>query len=103
MYDDERVNAAEEEEEPEVCQSYRFLGDIHTSEDERDRAIHRFEAALELASRRFNWPNQLFWINHSLVELSLDEGKLSDARTHIEQAKSHAVGCEYNLGRVMAL
>ena len=55
--DDERVNAAEEGEEFEVCQSHRFLGNIHTLDGEKYQVIHhRFEAALEIASR-FNWPN----------------------------------------------
>lgn len=66
-----------------VCQSHRALGNIYCSKNEREKAIHHFEMALDIASL-FKWQSELCWINHSLGRLFLDQGKFDDATTHIE-------------------
>jgi hypothetical protein len=37
----------------------------------------------------FGWHDQLFWINHFLMRLSLREDKLEDANAYMERVKSH--------------
>ena len=85
-----------------VCQSHRILGDIYVSKGEREKAIHHFETALQIASSS-NWSTQLFLIDYSLAELFLNEGDLSNAFAHIERAESHTVDNTYNLGRAISL
>jgi len=114
LYDDERSDAAEEAasraislflekgEQFLVCGSHRVLGNIHHSKGEREKAIHHFEAALEIASS-FNWHDHLFWVHYALAHLFSDEDEFDDAHAHIGQAKSHAVDNVYFLGRAMEL
>ena len=85
-----------------VCRCRRFLGYIHFSKGEVEKAIEQFEAALNIAST-FNWHTQLFWNHYSLAEVASWEGNFDDANGHIECAKLHAVNYTYLLGRAMQL
>ena len=110
LYDDEQLDAAEEAvtlainlfpktgQEFRICQCHRLLGDIYRSKGEREKAIHHFEVALEIASA-FNWHKDLFWIHNCLAELFRDENDFNNAQAHIEQAKSHVGEDKYLLGR----
>jgi tetratricopeptide (TPR) repeat protein len=84
------------------CQSHRNLGNTYRSKGDKGKAIHHFKTALKLASP-FDWQDQLFWIHYSLAFLFRDEHEYSDARAHVEQAKSHAAENHYNLGRAMEM
>ena len=86
----------------QVCGSHRVLGDIYRSKGERDKAIHHFEAALEIASS-FNWHFELIQVHCSLAWLSFDQDKFDDAHAHIERAKVHADNDPYSLGHMMLL
>lgn len=85
-----------------VSQSNRLLGDMYHSKEEKEKAIHRFQKALEIASR-FDRQEQLCWIHHSLANLFLDGRDFEDAQTHVEKAKLHTAESRYKLGRVMLL
>ena len=85
-----------------ICKSHRALGNIYRSKGDREKAIHHYELALGIASS-FNWLGLLFWIQFSLAQLFLDEGKLDDAHAHIKQAESHAPDNPYNMGRAALL
>jgi len=87
----------EKGEEHWVCGSHRALGDIYGSKGEIEKAIHHFKLALGIASS-FNWHNDLFWAHYRLAVLFRGEGRLDDAQTHVEHAKSHAANSAYNLG-----
>lgn len=92
----------EKGKEFEVCKCHRALGNICSSKGAKEKAIHHFETALEIAST-FNWRVQLFWIHESLADLFLREGDFDDAQAHIDQAKSDEVEDTYFLGRAMKL
>ena len=62
--------------------------------------MEHFEASIGIASP-FNWHEQLFWTHFSLAALFRGENEFNDAQSHIEQAKSHAIGDTYLLGRAM--
>ena len=83
-----------------VCICHRLLGRIYQSKGKRGKAIEHFEAAIGIASP-FNWHEQLFWTHFSLAALFRGENEFNDAQSHIEQAKSHAIGDTYKLGRAM--
>ena len=83
-----------------VCRSNRILGHVYRLKREKEKAIHHFQAALEIASR-FDWQGQLFWIHFSLTSLFITEHEYEDARAHVERAKSHAAENQYNLGRAV--
>jgi len=114
LSEDKQVDAAEEAasraidlipEEGEqflVCQGHRVLGEVYYSKGDKEKAIHHFEVALEIASS-LNWHGQLFWARFALADLSYGEGMFDDAQAHIERAKSHAINDAYNLGRAMEL
>jgi tetratricopeptide (TPR) repeat protein len=114
FFDDHQLTAAEdaasraidlvpeEGQENLRCQLHRILGDIHGSKGEKEKAIHNFETAIEIASS-FNLQEELVWIYHALAELFLNENEFDDANAHTERAKSHAVGDPYGLGRTMDL
>ena len=89
-------------EEYRLCGSHRIFGDIHKSKGETEKAVHHFEAALEIASS-FDWHEEPFWIHHRLAWLFCNEGRFDDAHTHIERAKSHTVNSAYNLGHATEL
>ena len=111
LHDDKQLDAAEEAgtraidllpekgQEFRVCQCHHLLGNIYGSKGEREKAIHHFELALEIASA-FNWRERLFWIHYSLAELFRDETDFNNTQAHIELAKSHVGEEKYMLGRV---
>ena len=111
---DEQLDAAEEAvtravdllpekgEELRVCRCQRLLGDIYRSKGEREKAIHHYKVAIEIASR-FNWHPELFWTHYSLAVLFQNDSAFEDSHAHIEQAKLHADGREYYLGRAARL
>ena len=92
--------SAEKGQEYIVCQLHRVLGNIHQSNGEKEKSVHYFNTALEIASP-FNWHDSLFWIHYSLADLFRNEGEYDDAHAHIERAKSHAVDDAFKLGRAM--
>ena len=92
----------EEGHECDICQSRSTLGDIYCSNGQREQAVRHYEVALGIASS-FNLSVHLFWIHMSLAMLSLAEGELDDAYAHITQAKPHALGELYYLGRITLL
>ena len=75
---------------------------IYRSKGEREKAIRHLETALKIASPS-NWYKELCWIHFSLAELFLDERALSDASTHIERTKSHAVDGTLEMSHAMEL
>jgi tetratricopeptide (TPR) repeat protein len=87
-----------------VCDLHLVLGRINRSKGEKEKALHRFETSLRIASP-FNWHHMLFWTHYDLAELFGDGGELDDERAHIEQAKAHAIdgGRQYELGRAMVM
>ena len=109
FYYDHQLDAAEETatrtidflsgdgEEFRVCKSHRLLGKIYDAKGEKEKAIHHFETALEIASTP-NWQDQLFWIRYSLAKLFRDEDQFDEAQVHTDRAKSHATDDPYNLG-----
>jgi tetratricopeptide (TPR) repeat protein len=112
LHDDEQFDAAEEaasqvinrfsgkHEQDPVCDCYRLLGEICRYNDESEKAIDHFKAALGIASS-FNWHDQLLWIHYSLSNLAFNEGRFDDAHTHLKHAKSHAVNNAYRLGQIV--
>jgi len=114
LYSDKQLDAAEEaascainllsekDDQLKVCQSHRVLGNIYRHKGETEKAVHHFEVALGTTSS-FNWPDELFWIHHSLAKLFLHQDRFDDAHAHIERAKSHATNNTYFLGRSMHL
>jgi len=83
----------------QVSQCHHLLGHICQSKGGTDAAINHFEKALGIASR-FNFSALQFRCRCSLAELFSDEGRFSDAYTHIECSSSRAVNEPYNLGRI---
>ena len=114
LWQDKQLDAAEEEvtraidllpgkgAELRVCRCQDLLGDIYHSKGEREKAIHYYKVAIEIASP-FNWHVELFWTHYSLAELFQNDSAFDDSNAHIEQAKLHAVGREYDLGRAAEL
>ena len=112
--DDKRLGAAEDAashaidllprkgEQFLVCQGHHILGDIYRSKGVTEKAIHHYEVALEIASN-FDWHIPLFWTHFSLAQLFFEDGRLNDAQTHIERAKSHTVNNPYNSARASLL
>ena len=89
-------------QECRTSQCQELLGNIYRSKGEREKAIHHYEVAIEIASP-FNWHNLLFWVHYSLAELFHDENDFNNAHIHVEQAKSHVGEEKYLLGRVTEL
>ena len=83
-----------------LCQSHRLLGVISHRRGEREKAIHHYNAAIELASPS-NWYDQLFWIHDCLAILFREEDKFDSAHAHIKQAKQYGLYDKYLLGRAM--
>ena len=114
LFRDKQLDAAEEAvtraidlfpekgQEVLVCPCQRLLGDIYRSKGKREKAIHHYKVAIEIASH-FNWRTELFWTHYSLAELFRDDSAFDDSNAHMEQAKLHAVGREYYLGRAAKL
>jgi len=109
LWNDDQLDAAEEAASraisllPEqgeqflTCQCHRILGEIYGSKHNTERAVHHLEVALGIASP-FNWHQQLFWIHYRTANLSSIQGRFDDAGTHLERAKSHALGDPLCLG-----
>jgi tetratricopeptide (TPR) repeat protein len=93
---------AEKGQEFLVCRLHRVLAKVSHSKGEKEKSIHHFETAIEIASP-FDWHDELFWTHYGLVLLFHEEGEFDDANAHIEQAKSHAVNDAYKLGRAMEM
>ena len=114
FFSDKQLNAAEDAaarviaslpeqgEEFRLCEAHRLLGRIHHSKHVREKAIHHFQIALEIASAS-NLHHQLFWIHYELALLFRGQDEFDDAHDHIEQAKSHAVDDAYYLGCAMKM
>ena len=85
-----------------VCESHKVLGDVYQSKGKIGKAVHHYEAALEIASS-FDWHTQLFAIHTFLAMLFGDEGRIDSADVHAEHAKSYAVNNPYTLGQAMFL
>ena len=114
LYDDKQLDAAKEAvtraidilpekgQEFRICQCHQLLGDIYQSKGEKEKAIHHFEVALEIASSS-NWKSRLFWIHYSLAQLFHDEDAFDNANSHVEQAKSQTGEDKYLLGRATEL
>jgi tetratricopeptide (TPR) repeat protein len=85
-----------------ICQLHRVLGKTYHLKGEREKAIHRFETTIGIATP-FNWFDELFWNHYELARLFRDEGGFDDASAHIEQAKLYAINNTYHTGRAMEL
>ena len=83
-----------------LCQAHRSLGNIYISKGEGGKASDHLEIALGMACT-FKWRDQLLWINDSLAQLSLGQGRFDDANAYIGQAKKYTAGSDYDLGRMM--
>ena len=114
LCDDDQLDAAEEaascaidllseqDEQYRLCLCHRVLGEIYYSKGDTEKAVHRFELALGIASP-LSWDDTLFWICYCLAKLFFDQDRFDDAHAYIERAKSHAVNDTYCLGRLMHL
>ena len=114
LYEDGQLDAAEEavskaigllsykQDQYEVCDCHRLLGNICRSRGETEKAIEHFEIALKIASS-FDWDDSLFWINLSLADLFLREKRFGDAHVHVERARPHAINHPLFLARAMHL
>jgi tetratricopeptide (TPR) repeat protein len=114
LYDDGQLDASENAasraidllpekgQEFRLCRLHRTRGAVHRSRGEREKAIHHFKTALEIASP-FNWPDELFWNHHALADLFRKEGEFDAANTHIKQAKSSVAHSAYKLGHAMKM
>ena len=91
-----------EKGEPRVCEAHRILGGIYREKGDTEKAVHHFELNLKIASS-LNFLRELFWTHFFLAIILADEGGLSDAHAHLEQAKSHVVDDAYLLARASGL
>ncbi|KAF9793344.1 hypothetical protein BJ322DRAFT_1034115 [Thelephora terrestris] len=92
----------EKGQEHRVWQLHQTLGDIYHSKGEIEKALYNYKMAVGIASTLGN-RNLLFWIQMSLAELFLSEGRLDDAQLSIEQAKPLALDDTYQLGLAVYL
>ena len=92
----------EKDQEYLVCAPHRVLGSVHRSKGEKEKAIHHFETALEIASPQ-NWGDVMFWTHLDLARLFHAEYEFYDANAHIERAKSHTADEPFKLGHAMYL
>ena len=114
LYDDNQLDAAEEaalqsisllsdkSDQFVVCESYRLIGHIYQSKDEKEKAIGHYETALRIATVS-SWHHQLFWIHYAMADLVYRQDRPDDAHAHIGHAKLHAMNDMYNLGRATEL
>ena len=91
----------DKDEEFRVCKGYHLMGKIYCSKGEVERAINQFETALGIASP--NWDPVHFWILYDLAKLFSDHGRIDDAHTHIEHAKSYTINDPFCLGCAVLL
>ena len=87
--------------EARFCYSHQTLGSIYRAKGETEKAIHHFKTAIGIASA-FGWKHHLFWCHYCLADLLHAQGRLEDAQTHLEHAKSHPNNA-YHLARVTEL
>jgi tetratricopeptide (TPR) repeat protein len=85
-----------------VTRLHRVLANVHYFKGRKEKAIHHFNTALEIASPR-NWNDSLFWIHFDMAAVFLDEREYDEAHTQIERAKSYAVNDVYTQGRARKL
>jgi len=114
LHGDNQLDAAEEaaarainllsgkREQFVVCNCHRILGKVCYSKGETEKAIDHFETALRIASPP-NWHGQLARNNYELADLFFKEGRIDDAHTSVERAKSHAIDDPYYQARAMRL
>ena len=114
LYEDNQLDAAENAASraigriPEKGQEYilsrlqRVIGKVHQAKGEKEKAIHHFKTALEIASP-FNWPGALFWLHLDLARLFHDGDEFDEANAHIKQAKSYTVNQPLWLGFAMSM
>ena len=94
------INLSENRDQHLLCQCYQVLGAIHQSKGNTDQAVHHFEASLRIASLLDS--HGLLSEGHlSMARLHIREGRLSDAQTHLEHAKSHTGNDTLRLARVI--
>ena len=94
------INLSENRDQHLLCQCHHVLGAIHQSKGSTDKAIHHFEASLRIASLLDS--RGLLSEGHlSMARLHIREGKFSDARAHLEHAKSHTGNDILRLARVV--
>jgi tetratricopeptide (TPR) repeat protein len=86
----------------DVCQGHRVLGDICRSKGEAEKAISHYEAALRIADSS-HWHDQQCSALCSLAQLFSHQGRFGNAHAHVERAKLHAFNDPYNLGSAMEL
>jgi tetratricopeptide (TPR) repeat protein len=91
---------SEKGQEYTVCGLHRVLGRVYETKGEKEKAIHHFKTALEIASPS-NWRDELFWNHYSLADLFRGVDEYDKASTHIGQAKSVTIDNTYWLGRAM--
>ena len=114
LFSDKKLDAAEniasraiellpeKGDESTFCQLYRLLGSIHRFKGEKEKAIHHFQKALEIASP-FHLNDEIFWNHYNLAGLFRDEDKFDAANVNIERAKLHTTNHPYELGRGMKM
>ena len=112
LFDDEQLDAAEAiashaldlvpegSQQVLVCRLHRVLGNIYRYRGEKQKAIHHFETAIEIASP-FSWHDVLFWNHFGLAILFQGEREFDEAKAHVEKSKAHAVNDAFKLGRAM--
>ena len=110
LCDDKQLDAAEEaatravelsenRDQYQLSRSHKALGLVHQSKGNREKAIDHLEASLRIASA-LNSHDALSRSHLCLVELYIQEGRLNDARSHVEHAKSYAGNDMFLLGCV---
>ena len=92
----------EEGQQLNLCRSHHALGKIYYSKGDPEKAIHRLEVALGIASS-LNHRNDLFWVHYGLAALFIVQGGFDNAQAHIQHAKSHAVDNVYHLAQASEL
>ena len=114
LCDDKQLDAAEEAVSraidllPEKGNEYRTstchgtLGLVYLSKGEIEKAIHRFEKGLGIASS-FDWRNDLSWYHYFLALLFSVQRRFDDANAHAEHAKSHAFNNPHDLALSMSI
>ena len=110
--EDDQVDAAEEAasrainlfsgepRQSQIYQHHHILGHISHSRGEMDAAFGHLDRALRVASSLNSHSHRSTPILHCLVQLLLKEGRLDDARVHLERLKSHGVNNIFSMGLV---
>ena len=69
-------------------QCHHFLGGVYRSKGNKEKYIEHLEISLRIASSH-NWHQDAFWSLKGLVEVFCEMGRIDDANSHLEQARSH--------------